>query len=93
MGFMDKVKEGVSSADKKIGNAILSQGLDSKIREQEREIQAISKEISDAVLVDLRENKEIDRAALEELFAKILEAEQKIEELKVQKECIKEKKD
>lgn len=93
MGFMDKVKEGVSSADKKIGNAILSQGLDSKIREQEREIQAISKEISDAVLVDLRENREIDRAALEELFAKILEAEQKIEELKVQKECIKEKKD
>lgn len=90
---MDKVKEGVSSADKKIGNAILSQGLDSKIREQEREIQAISKEISDAVLVDLRENREIDRAALEELFAKILEAEQKIEELKVQKECIKEKKD
>ncbi len=90
---MDKVKEGVSSADKKIGNAILCQGLDSKIREQEREIQAISKEISDAVLVDLRENREIDRAALEELFAKILEAEQKIEELKVQKECIKEKKD
>ena len=93
MGFMDKVKEGVSSADKKIGNAILCQGLDSKIREQEREIEKITKEISDSVIADLRENREIERAALEELFSKILEAEQKIEELKVQKESVKEKKE
>ena len=93
MGFMDKVKEGVSSADKKIGNAILCQGLDSKIREQEREIEKITKEISDSVIADIRENREIERAALEELFAKILEAEQKIEELKIQKDSVKEKKE
>ena len=93
MGFMDKVKESVKNADEKIGNAIDSEKIDSKIREQEREIEKITAEIGKAVVADLKEGKEIVRTAIDELYAKITEAEKKIEDLKAEKEALKEKKE
>ena len=93
MGFMDKVKESVKNVDEKVGNAIDSEKIDSKIREQEREIEKITAEIGKAVVADLKEGKEIVRTAIDELYAKIIEAEKKIEDLKAEKEALKEKKE
>ena len=93
MGFMDKVKEGMKNVDEKVGNAIDSEKIDSKIREQEREIEKITAEIGKAVVADLKEGKEIVRTAIDELYAKITEAEKKIEDLKAEKEALKEKKE
>ena len=93
MGFMDKVKESMKNVDEKVGNAIDSEKIDSKIREQEREIEKITAEIGKAVVADLKEGKEIVRTAIDELYAKIIEAEKKIEDLKAEKEALKEKKE
>ena len=93
MGFMDKVKESVKNVDEKVGNVIDSEKIDSKIREQEREIEKITAEIGKAVVADLKEGKEIVRTAIDELYAKITEAEKKIEDLKAEKEALKEKKE
>ena len=93
MGFMDKVKESVKNVDEKVGNAIDSEKIDSKIREQEREIEKITAEIGKAVVANLKEGKEIVRTAIDELYAKITEAEKKIEDLKAEKEALKEKKE
>ena len=93
MGFMNKVKESVKNVDEKVGNAIDSEKIDSKIREQEREIEKITAEIGKAVVTDLKEGKEIVRTAIDELYAKITEAEKKIEDLKAEKEALKEKKE
>ena len=90
---MDKVKESVKNADEKLGNAIDSEKLDSKIREQEREIEKVTAEIGKTVVSNLRDGKEIDRAAVDALYAKITEADKKIEELKAEKEALKEKKE
>ena len=93
MGFMDKVKESMKNVDEKVGNVIDGEKIDSKIREQEREIEKITAEIGKAVVADLKEGKEIVRTAIDELYAKITEAEKKIEELKAEKEALKEKKE
>lgn len=93
MGFMDKVKESVKNVDEKVGNVIDGEKIDSKIREQEREIEKITAEIGKAVVADLKEGKEIVRTAIDELYAKITEAEKKIEDLKAEKEALKEKKE
>lgn len=93
MGFMDKVKESVKNVDEKVGNVIDSEKIDSKIREQEREIEKITAEIGKAVVADLKEGKEIVKTAIDELYAKITEAEKKIEDLKAEKEALKEKKE
>ena len=93
MGFMNKVKESVKNVDEKVGNAIDSEKIDSKIREQEREIEKITAEIGKAVVANLKEGKEIVRTAIDELYAKITEAEKKIEDLKAEKEALKEKKE
>ena len=93
MGFMDKVKESMKNVDEKVGNAIDSEKIDSKIREQEREIEKITAEIGKAVVADLKEGKEIVRTAIDELYAKITEAEKQIEDLKAEKEALKEKKE
>ena len=93
MGFMNKVKESVKNVDEKVGNVIDGEKIDSKIREQEREIEKITAEIGKAVVANLKEGKEIVRTAIDELYAKITEAEKKIEDLKAEKEALKEKKE
>ena len=93
MGFMDKVKESMKNVDEKVGNVIDGEKIDSKIREQEREIEKITAEIGKTVVADLKEGKEIVRTAIDELYAKITEAEKKIEDLKAEKEALKEKKE
>ena len=93
MASMNKVKESVKNVDEKVGNVIDGEKIDSKIREQEREIEKITAEIGKAVVADLKEGKEIVRTAIDELYAKITEAEKKIEDLKAEKEALKEKKE
>ena len=93
MGFIDMVKGAAKSADEKLGNAIDCEKIDSKIREQERVIEKTTTEIGKAVVADLKEGKEIVRTTIDELYAKITEAEKKIEDLKAEKEALKEKKE
>ncbi|MGN0097857.1 MAG: hypothetical protein ACI38Y_00840 [Candidatus Methanomethylophilaceae archaeon] len=93
MGFMDKVKESAKNLDEKVGNAIDSEKLDSKIRDQEREIEKITAEIGKAVVANLKDGKDVDMEAVKALYAKITDADKKIEELKAEKEALKEKKE
>ncbi len=93
MGFMDKVKDAAKNADEKIGNAIDSEKIDSKIREQEREIEKITKGIGDAVVACLKDGKDIVMDEVNNLYKKIEEAQAKIESLKEEKEALKTKKD
>lgn len=88
MGFMDKVKDSVKSADEKIGNAIDKEKLDNEIRKQERSIEDYTKEIGEKVLSALREGKDATAAEVTGLYDKIKECESKIAELKSQKEEI-----
>ena len=93
MGFMDKVKESMKNVDEKVGNAIDSEKIDSKIREQEREIEKITKGIGDAVVACLKDGKDIVMDEVNNLYKKIEEAQAKIESLKEEKEALKTKKD
>ena len=88
MGFMDKVKDSVKSADEKLGNAIDKEKLDSEIRKQEKAIEDFTKEIGQKVVEALREGKDAAAANVAELMDKIKECEAKIADLKSQKENI-----
>lgn len=88
MGFMDKVKGAVKTADDKLGNAIDKGKLDSQIRDEEREIDKTITEIGKAVVKALKEGKTAADADIQKLFEKIGASEKKIEDLKKQKEAI-----
>ena len=88
MGFMDKVKDSVKSADEKLGNAIDKEKLDSEIRKQEKAIEEYTKEIGQKVVAVVKEGKDAAQAEIAELMDKIKECEAKIAELKTQKEGI-----
>ncbi len=88
MGFMDKVKDSVKSADEKLGNAIDKEKIDSEIRKQERSIEDYTKEIGEKILATLKEGKDVAEANVGEIYDKIKECEAKISELKTQKEGI-----
>ena len=88
MGFMDKVKDSVKSADEKLGNAIDKEKLDSEIRKQEKAIEEYTKEIGQKVVAVVKEGKDAAQAEIAELMDKIKECETKIAELKTQKEGI-----
>ena len=88
MGFMDKVKDSVKSADEKLGNAIDKEKLDSEIRKQEKAIEDFTKEIGEEVQAALKDGKDAAQANVSELYDKIKECETKIADLKAQKESI-----
>ena len=88
MGFMDKVKDSVKSADEKLGNAIDKEKLDSEIRKQEKAIEEYTKEIGQKVVAVVKEGKDAAQAEIAELMDKIKECEAKIADLKAQKESI-----
>lgn len=88
MGFMDKVMDTVKSADEKLGNAIDKEKLDSDIRKQERAIDDYTMEIGRKALAALKEGRDPTIAELADEFDKIKECEQKIAELKAEKESI-----
>ena len=88
MGFMDKVKDSVKSADEKLGNAIDKEKLDSEIRKQEKAIEEYTKEIGQKVVAVVKEGKDAAQAEIAELMDKIKECETKIADLKTQKEGI-----
>lgn len=88
MGFMDKVKDSVKTADEKLGNAIDKEKLDSEIRKQERAIEDFTKEIGQKVLNALKDGKDAAEANVAEIYEKIKECEAKIADLKIQKENI-----
>ena len=86
MGFMDKVKDSVKSADEKLGNAIDKEKLDSEIRKQEKAIEEYTKEIGQKVVAVVKEGKDAAQAEIAELMDKIKVCVAKIAELKTQKE-------
>lgn len=88
MGFMDKVKDSVKNADEKLGNAIDKEKIDSEIRNQERAIEDYTKQIGELVLGALKEGKDAAAANVSELYDKIKACEDKISDLKTQKESI-----
>ena len=88
MGFMDKVKDSVKSADEKLGNAIDKEKLDSEIRKQEKAIEEYTKEIGQKVVAVVKEGKDAAQAEIAELMDNIKECEAKIADLKTQKEGI-----
>ncbi len=88
MGLIDKVKDTVKSADKKLGNVIDKEKIDSEIRKQESAIDDLVKEIGEKVVAALRDGKDIFSDEVVPVFNKIKECETKIEELKTEKEAI-----
>ncbi len=88
MGFMDKVKDSVKSADEKLGNAIDKEKIDSDIRKEERNIEDLTAQIGKKVVAALKDGKDAGSAELSFEFDKIKESEKKIAELKAQKESI-----
>ncbi len=86
MGFMDKVKDSVKSADEKLGNAIDKEKLDSEIRKLEKEIEETVKEIGQKVLEVLKDGKTAAEADVASLYDKVKELETKIADLKNQKD-------
>lgn len=93
MGFADKVKGAMKSADEKLGNAIDCEKLDSEIRKKEKEIKDATEEIGKKVVEALKAGDAIPEGAIKEIYAKIEEAEAKIAELEAEKESIKGKKE
>ena len=67
MGFMDKVKDSVKSADEKLGNAIDKEKLDSEIRKQEKAIEEYTKEIGQKVVAVVKEGKDAAQAEIADL--------------------------
>ncbi len=89
MGFMDKVKESVKSADEKLGNAIDISKIDSKIRDEERKIEDLTKEMGEKVLANFRDGTAIAEDDLKAIYAKIQGCEKNIEDLNAEKEALK----
>ncbi len=88
MGFIDKVKNTVKSADEKLGNVIDKEKIDSEIRRQESVIDDLVKEIGEKVVAALRDGKDASSAEVTPAFNKIKKCKVKIEELKAEKEAI-----
>ena len=91
MGFIDKVKDVTKSTSEKVGNAIDCEKIDSRIREQEKKIEKNTKEIGDIVVACLTDAKDITMDEINTIYAKIVDAREAIEKLKVEKEEIKAK--
>ena len=88
MGLMDKMKGAVKDADTKLGNAVDKGKLDSQIRDEERSIEKTVAEIGQAVVDALKAGKTAAEADIDALYEKIKKSEEKIEDLKKQKEEI-----
>ncbi len=93
MGFMDKVKETAKSADEKLGNRIDIDKYESKIRDEEREIDKICTEVGKKTVETLRADGKLSKKDYEDFIQKIEEAERRIEEYKEKIKEIKAKKE
>ena len=91
MGFMDKVKDSVKNADERLGNAIDKEKIDADIRREERSIDDLTAQIGKKVVATLKDGKDANSAEISYEMDRIKESEQKIAELKEQKEEIKKK--
>ena len=92
MGLFDKVKETAKSADEKIGDKIDTEKLESKIRDEKREIEKIIKEIGEKALEKFRAGESAAKDDFAEAIKKIEEAEKRIAEHQAQIDEIKGKK-
>ena len=92
MGFLDKVKETAKDADEKLGDRIDIDKLESKIRDEKRNIEKIVKEIGDKCVENARAGKDTTKADVEDQIVKIEEAEKRIQEFQAQIDEIKAKK-
>ncbi len=91
MGFMDKVKDSVKSADERLGNAIDKEKIDSDIRREERNIDDLTAQIGKKVVAAVKDGKDANSAEISYEMDRIKESEQKIADLKEQKEEIRKK--
>ena len=91
MGFMDKVKDSVKSADERLGNAIDKEKIDSDIRREERNIDDLTAQIGKKVVAAVKDGKDANSAEISYEMDRIKESEKKIADLKEQKEDIRKK--
>jgi hypothetical protein len=92
MGFLDKVKETAKDADEKLGDRIDIDKLESKIRDEKRNIEKIVKEIGDKCVENARAGKDTTLADVQQQVSQIEESEKRIQELQAQIDEIKAKK-
>ncbi len=88
MGLMDKMKGAVRDADTKLGNAVDKGKIDSQIRDEEREIEKCVSDVGRAVVDALKAGKTAAEADIGAFFEKIKRSEERIADLKKQKEEI-----
>ncbi len=88
MGLMDKMKGAVKDADTKLGNAVDKSKLDSQIRDEERAIEKCVSDIGNAVVDALKAGKTAADADIGAFFEKIKKSEERIADLRKQKEDI-----
>lgn len=91
MGLMDKVKDSVKNADERLGNAIDKEKIDADIRKEERNIDELTTQIGKKVVAALKDGKDANSAEFSYEMDRIRESEQKIADLREQKEVIKKK--
>ncbi len=85
MGFLDKVKSSVNDMGKAVNNAIDNQKLDMKIREEQRNLEEISKEIGGIVAEAILSGQGFDETMIAEQYSKYIETKQRIEDLQAER--------
>ena len=85
MGFLDKVKSSVGDMGKAVNNAIDNQKLDMKIREEQRNLEEISKEIGGIVAEAILSGQGFDETMIAEQYSKYIETKQRIEDLQAER--------
>ena len=85
MGFLDKVKSSVEDIGKTVNSAIDNQKLDMKIREEQRNLEEISKEIGSIVAEAILSGQGFDETMIAEQYSKYIETKQRIEDLQTER--------
>lgn len=91
MGLMDKIKESAKNMDEKAGDYIDVSKIDSKIRDEQRNVEKLTTELGTKALEALRESKEINADLFAETYKKIQECEERIKAFEEEKAAIKSK--
>lgn len=91
MGLMDKIKESAKNVDEKIGDGIDISKIDSKIRDEERNIEKLTTELGTKVLSALRNSEPLDASLFTDIYNKIQSSEERIVHFEEEKASIKSK--
>jgi hypothetical protein len=88
LGFLDMVKSSVSDVGQKLNDTVDTQKLDYKIREEERSLDRIAKEIGGIVATQLMSGGHFDEASVAEPMSRYVEVKNRIYSLQEEKASI-----